>query len=198
VRQEHPAAPDGTFGGDVTYQLQPGSARFADRPVVVVGGGDSATLDALELAEAGSPVTLVHRSEQLRARHDIVARVRLEPRITDLPGWELDAVRGGAGLEQVILVRPATGERRALPACGLVLKISRVPNTAPFRGQVELDRRGFVLTDAGLQTSLAGVFAAGDVVAGAYWRVAYALGQGLLAARSILGYLEGRPGCAAR
>jgi thioredoxin reductase (NADPH) len=88
------------------------------------------------------------------------------------------------------LVRPATGDRRAVPAGGLVVKISRVPCTEPFRGQVELDRRGFVVTDGELRTSCTGVFAAGDVVAGAYWRVAYALGQGMLAARSILLHLE--------
>src|SRR5262249_27329644 len=71
-RQELSAAPDGAFGGDVTYQLESRPEQFVGRDVVVIGGGDSATLDALELARAGSGVKLVHRSATLTARDDIV------------------------------------------------------------------------------------------------------------------------------
>jgi thioredoxin reductase (NADPH) len=188
-----PAAPDGAFGGDVTYQLSDPPERFAGRPVAVVGGGDSATLDALALAETASSVLLVHRSERLTARHDIVAQVRAEPRIVDLPGWEVASARGGETLEELELVRPTTGDRQTVAAAGLVVKVSRVPATEVFGSQIELDHRGFVLADGDLRTSRPGVFATGDVVAGAYWRVAYALGQGILAARSILRHLEASP-----
>jgi thioredoxin reductase (NADPH) len=191
-RRELPAAADGSFGGDVTYQLETRPDGFPGRPVLVVGGGDSATLDALELAPTASSVTLVHRSEPLTARRDIVARVRAEPRIVDLPGWEVESLRGDQHLHEAVLVRPSTGERRTVAAGGVVVKVSRVPCTEPYRGQVELDRRGFVVADGDLRTSRAGVFAAGDAVAGAYWRIAHALGQGVLAARSMLRYLEAR------
>jgi len=190
TKQQHPAAPDGAFEGDVTYQLESRPDRFAGRPVIVIGGGDSATLDALELASTAASVMLVHRSGALTARRDIVARVRAEPRVMDLPGWEVESVRGASQLEEAVLVQPATGARRTVAVQGLVIKMSRDPNTAAFHGQIELDHRGFVIADSELQTSRPGVFAAGDVVAGAYWRVAYALGQGILAARSILRYLE--------
>jgi thioredoxin reductase len=70
------------------------------------------------------------------------------------------------------------------------VKISRDPRTAPFRGQIELDGRGAVIVDEALKASRPGVFAAGDVVAGAYWRVAAAVGQGSVAARSILRRVE--------
>jgi thioredoxin reductase (NADPH) len=189
-RQQLPAATDGSFGGDVTYQLETRPDGFLGQPVIVVGGGDSATLDALELAATATSVTLVHRSESLTARRDITARVSAEARIVDLPGWEVESVAGAERLEAATLVHPSTGERRTVPARGLVVKISRVPSTEPYRGQVELDRRGFVVADSELRTSHPGVFAAGDVVAGAYWRVAYALGQGMLAARSMLRFLE--------
>src|SRR5437667_1126702 len=69
--QQLPAAEDGAFGGDVTYQLEERSGRFAGRDVVVIGGGDSGTLDALALAREGSRVWLVHRSDALTARNDI-------------------------------------------------------------------------------------------------------------------------------
>jgi len=191
-RQFLDAAPDGAFGGDITYQLEPVLDSFAGRDVAVIGGGDSGTLDALELARRGSSVKLIHRSQELNARQDILRRLRDEPRIEDLPGWQLEAARGAERLERIVLVRPSTGERHEVPVQGLVVKIARAPNTQLFEGQLELDRSGAVVVDRELRTSRAGVFAVGDVVAGAYPRVAAALGQGSLAARSVLHHLEGR------
>jgi thioredoxin reductase (NADPH) len=190
--QQLPAAPDGAFGGDVTYLLEARPDRFIGREVVVIGGGDSGTLDALELAHAGSMVTLIHRSDALAARHDIIEQVRQEPRIEELAGWELASIEGGDRLEAVSLVRPTDGQRRRLEAGGLVVKIARLPRTDLFRGQAELDRAGGIVVDVDLQTSCTGVFAAGDVVSRAYARIAVAMGQGSLAARSVLRYLDGR------
>jgi thioredoxin reductase (NADPH) len=185
-----PGAIDAAFGGDVTYHVESDPYRFREKPVVVVGGGDSATLDALFLAPIASSVILAHRSEGLTARHDIVARLRAEKRVEDLAGWELESVRGGQHLEEVVLVQSATGDRRTVTAGGLVVKISRDPCTQVFVGQVDVDRRGFVVADGELRTSRPGVFAAGDVVSGAYWRVSNALGHGSLVSRTILRYLQ--------
>jgi len=185
-----PAAADGAFGGDVTYQLGSDLDRFAGRPVVVIGGGDNATLDALALARTGSPVTLVHRAERLSSRPDIAGQLRDDPRITELGGWELDAVGGDDRLEEVALVHLETGGRRSVKANGLVVKIGKAPRTDLFRDQLETDHFGAVVVDGILATSRLGVFAAGDVVAGAYWRIASAIGQGSLAARSVLRHLE--------
>jgi thioredoxin reductase (NADPH) len=185
-----PMAADGAFSGDVTYHLERDPDHFTGRPVVVVGGGDSATLDALFLAPLAASVILAHRSDALSARHDIVARVRAEKRIEDLPGWEVESLRGGDRLEEVDVVHPATGDRRTLAAGGLVVKISRDPCTQPFRDQIDVDRRGFIVVDSELRASRPGVFAAGDVVSGAYWRVSNALGHGSLVSRTILRYLQ--------
>jgi thioredoxin reductase (NADPH) len=192
TRRQLSAAVDGAWGGDVTYQIERQPGRFEGRPVAVIGGGDSATLDALELAGMGSSVTLIHRSGQLTARRDIIENVRKEARIEDLPGWELEAVDGTDHLEGIAIVRPATGERRNLPVSGLVVKISHEPATGVFAGQVELDGQGAVVVDDELRTSRRGVFAAGDVTAGSYPRIATAVGRGVLAARSVLRHLEGR------
>jgi thioredoxin reductase (NADPH) len=191
AHQQLAAAEDGAFGGDVTYLLDDARLRrFAGRDVVVIGGGDSGTLDALELAKAGSKVWLVHRGDELTSRHDIAEQVRGDPRIERLAGWELEALDGTDHLSGVTLVRRADAARRRVEASGLVIKIARVPRTDLFRGQLELDRKGGIVVDAAMRTSREGVFAAGDVVADAYARVAAALGQGSLAARSVLRYLQ--------
>src|SRR5262249_38101719 len=171
-----PAAQDGAYGGDVTYLLEARPGHFVGRNVVVIGGGDSATLDAVELARDGSKVWLVHRSAELTARHDIVERVRDESRIEDLAGWELGALEGGERLEAVVLVRHQDGQRRRVAAGGLVVKIARVPQTDLFRGQLDLDGAGAIVVDRSLQTSRSGGFAAGDAGSGSYPRVAAAVG----------------------
>jgi thioredoxin reductase (NADPH) len=190
--QQLAAAADGAFGGDVTYHVERDLDRFTGRTVIVVGGGDSATLDALALAPIASSVLLAHRSERLTARHDIVVQLEDEQRIEELPGWEVESVHGRGRLEAVVLVRRASGERREVPAGGLVVKISRDPCTEVFRGQIDVDRRGFIVAEDDLSTSCPGVFAAGDVVSGAYWRVSHALGHGSLVSRTILRYLQDR------
>jgi thioredoxin reductase (NADPH) len=191
AHQQLAGAEDGAFGGDVTSLLEARSGRVVGRDVVVIGGGDSAALDALELAREGSKVWLVHRSDALTARHDIVEQVRREKRIEQLARWELESVDGSDRLEGVTLVRRADGARRHLETGGLVVKIARVPRTDLVRGQLELNRKGAIIVDPTMHTSCDGVFAAGDVVAGAYARVAAALGQGSVAARSVLRYLQG-------
>jgi len=192
TRRQLRAAPDGACGGDVTYRVEGRTGRFAGRPVAVVGGGDSAVLDALELAGAGSPVLLLHRSEHLTARLDLVRDLRKQRLIEDLPGWEIEAVHGTDHLERIDISCRRTGERRSVAVNGVVVKISYGPATEVFAGQLELDARGAVVVDDRLRTSCSGVFAAGDVTAGSYPRIATALGQGALAARSVLRHLEGR------
>ena len=189
-RRELEAAPDGSFGGDVTYLVEPHVEDFAGRPAAVFGGGDSAVLDALALADTGSSVFLVHRSPQLTARGDIVGRLRSQPRITEMSGWTLERLIGVDHLEGVAVSNGTTGERRQLGIERVVLKLGREPTVGLVHGQVELGRRGGVVVDASLRTSHPRAFAAGDVVEGAYERIATATGQGSLAARSILNSLQ--------
>ncbi|HEV3265234.1 MAG TPA: NAD(P)/FAD-dependent oxidoreductase [Acidimicrobiales bacterium] len=189
-RRELENAPDGSFGGDVTYLVEPHLARFAGRPMAVFGGGDSALLDALELAGTGSVVTLIHRSPGLTARADVVERLRSEDRITEMAGWTLGALVGSDHLEALRILEPSTGEHRQLEVAGVVLKLGRAPSVDLVRDQLDLGRHGGIAVDGDLRTSDPRTFAAGDVVEGAYARIATAVGQGSLAARTILNYLE--------
>jgi thioredoxin reductase (NADPH) len=189
-RRELDDAPEGSFGGDVTYLVEPHLARFAGLPMAVLGGGDSAALDALALAEAGSAVTLVHRSPDLTARRDVAERVRSEGRITEMGGWALQRLIGSDHLEAIDVSNPSSGEHRRLDVRGIVLKLGREKTVDLVRGQLDLGGHGGIVVDAGLRTSDPRTFAAGDVVEGAYERIATAVGQGSLAARSILHSLE--------
>jgi NADH-dependent peroxiredoxin subunit F len=186
------AAPDGAFGGDITYQLESDPGHFSGSMAAVIGGGDSGVLDALALAADGATVTLIHRSPALSARDDVIADLRAASRIIELAGWDLDATHGSDRLESIDVVRPDTGERQTLAVNRLVVKAGRQPNTAFLNGQLDLDHAGAIQVDGNLQTSRGGIFAAGDIVSGAYPRVAAAIGQGSLAARSVLRFLQGR------
>jgi thioredoxin reductase (NADPH) len=189
-RREMAVAPEGALGGDVTYLVEPRIEHFTGRPAVVVGGGDSAVLDALALAETGSAVTLMRRSAVLTARHDLVDRVRSDARITELAGWEIESLAGSERLDGVTVRSTSGGELRHLEVHRLVLKLGRAPCTELVRDQLRLGRRGGIVVDADLRTSHPRTFAAGDVVDGAYERVATAAGQGSLAARSVLRSLD--------
>lgn len=189
-RRELENAPEGSFGGDVTYLIEPHLARFASRPMAVIGGGDSATLDALALAGTGSAVTLLHRLPHLTARRDLVDRVRSEGRITELAGWTLDELVGSDHLEGVKASDRTTGEHRELGVHGVVLKLGREKQVGLVRDQLELGIHGGITVDEDLRTSHPRTFAVGDVVEGAYERIATAIGQGALAARSILHFVE--------
>ena len=191
-RRELEQAPDGSFGGNVTYLVEPHLAGFAGLPMAVFGGGDSAVLDALALADEGSPVTLVHRSPHLTARRDLVERIRSQGLITEMAGWNLDALIGSDDLQGVEVSNRRTGERRRIDVNGVVLKLGREPCVDLVRGQLDLGAHGGIVVDADLRTSDPRTFAAGDVVEGAYERISTAIGQGSLAARSILGFLEPR------
>jgi thioredoxin reductase (NADPH) len=192
-RRELDNTPEGSFGGDVTYLVEPHLARFAGQPMLVIGGGDSAVLDALALAEAGSPVTLLHRSPRLHARQDLLERLRSESHVAEMAGWTLDTLVGSDRLAGAEVSQPGTGEHRRLDVGGVVLKLGREPSVELVRGQMDLGAHGGIVVDAELRTSHPRAFAAGDVVDGAYERIATAVGQGSLAARSILNHLRSDP-----
>ncbi len=152
--------------------------RLRDRPAAVVGGGDAAFENALILAAAGCPVTLIARGTP-RARKEFQARVAAEPRIRVLENTRVEAIAGGDHVEALVLAGPAGESRLAVE--GVVIKVGEVPNTEWCRDAVELDGDGFVRVDARFRTSRVRAWAAGDVVRPRVPSIAVAIGTAALA-----------------
>jgi thioredoxin reductase (NADPH) len=189
-------------GAGVYYAATDLEARVCDgTSVVVVGGGNSAGQAAIYLGQSNCSVTIAIRREDLRQSMSqyLIERIEADPRIELLTGVEVQGLAGGERLEQVTLNHKATDRQRTVPCSGLFCFIGARPETAWLGDGVLLDRAGFVLTDRQLpeslaagvapalpfETSLPGVFAAGDVRHGSMKRVAAAVGEGSSAVRSV-------------
>lgn len=166
---------------------------FRNKPLVVVGGGDSACEEALYLTRFASAVYLVHRRDQLRASKIMAERVLSNPKI--VPVWNcvvpeiLDVAQGR--VTGVRLRNVKTGAESVLECAGVFIAIGHVPNTEVFRSQLEMDDAGYIITRNGVRTNVPGVFAAGDCVDKIYRQAVTAAGMGCAAAIEAERYLTG-------
>jgi thioredoxin reductase (NADPH) len=168
---------------------------FRNKPIAVVGGGDSAMEEAIYLTKFASKVTVIHRRDTLRAskimqdkafRNDKIEFV-WNAEVVDVKDVEQSAVNA-------IVVRDVnTGEEHEREVEGLFIAIGHVPNTALFQGQLDLDANGYIVTHSGTRTSVPGVFAAGDVQDHIYRQAVTAAGSGCMAAIDAERFLEGIP-----
>lgn len=166
-------------------------AFYRNQPVAVVGGGDSAAEESLYLARLCSQVTLIHRRGELRASRIMSARVMSHPKISVLWDTVVTEVRDLARNEVtgLLLRNVKTGAESELAVNGLFLAIGHQPNSEPFRGQVAVDGKGFVMATQ-TRTNAAGVFAAGDVQDPTYKQAVSAAGSGCVAALEVERYLN--------
>ena len=165
---------------------------FRDKPIVVVGGGDSAMEEAIFLTKFASQVTVLHRRDQLRASKIMQDKAFANPKITFEWNTELVEV---TDVEQgvvtsVVLRSRETGETKALPVEGVFVAIGHTPNTGLFEGQLELDDNGYIVAGTGTETNVQGVFACGDVQDHVYRQAITAAGTGCMAAIDAERYLE--------
>jgi len=163
---------------------------FRNRPLYVIGGGDSAMEEATFLAKYGSKVVIVHRRDELRASRIMQKRAIEHPKVEILYSHAISEALGGDGLEQLRLKDLKTGEERLVEAAGLFFAIGHKPNTDFLGGQLDLDETGYVLTAAdSTVTSVEGVFAAGDVQDKKYRQAITAAGSGCMAAIEVEHFL---------
>ena len=170
-------------GRGVSWCATCDGAFFRDKPIAVIGGGDSAVEEATFLTRFASRVTLVHRRDELRASKAMVSRAEKDPKLDFAWNSVVESVNGNARVESVTLRDTVTGETRRLEVSGVFVAIGHDPRSALVKGQVELDEAGYVKVVAGSQaTNLPGVFACGDLVDHTYRQAITAAGSGCRAA----------------
>ena len=163
---------------------------FRGKRVVVVGGGNTAVEEALYLTHHASEVVLVHRRDSLRAERILQQRLLANPKVRVKWNRAVQEILGERSVEGVRLRDTVTGAEEVHPTDGVFVAIGHTPVTEPFRGQVALDAEGYVLTEPGTtRTSVAGVFAAGDVQDRVWRQAVTAAGTGCMAALEAEKYL---------
>lgn len=165
---------------------------FRNQVLVVVGGGDTAIEEATHLAKFGSKVVLIHRRGELRASKAMQKRLQSNPKIEVLWHSVVEEALGQGSLSAIRVRNVQTSETQVIDCRGLFYAIGHVPNTSFLAGQLELDETGYILTKPGTtQTSVVGVFAAGDVQ-DKRWRQAITVaGTGCMSALEAEAFLAG-------
>lgn len=169
-------------GRGVSYCATCDGWFFKGKEVVVVGGGDSALEEGLFLTRYANRVTIVHRRQELRAGKILLERAKQNPKVSFLYDNVVDSIQGGAAVDEVLLRDLRTGQRTTLKTQGVFIFIGHDPNSDIFRGQLEMDPRGYLTVDSHMRTSVPGVFAAGEIVDPVFRQVATSSGAGVVAA----------------
>jgi thioredoxin reductase (NADPH) len=178
------------LGKGVSYCATCDGYMFKNKPVAVVGGGDTALSDALELAQHSSEVYLIHRRDQLRASKVLQDRAFAEPKLKFIWDSAVERISGEPFLKTLHLKNLKTGNRAELNVSGLFVAVGVSPNSDIFHGAVELDDNGLIVTDLNMATSIRGIFAAGDIRSRSPRQVVAAVGDGATAAMAAFKYLK--------
>jgi thioredoxin reductase (NADPH) len=165
---------------------------FRNLDVAVVGGGDTAITDALELSEHASKVYVIHRRDQLRAGHVLQRLALAHPKLKPIWDTVVDEITGESKVSGLRLRNVRTGEISDLKVAGVFVAIGLEPNSQRFAGIVELDKTGLIKTNESMATSAPGIFAVGDIRKNSARQVASAVGDGATAALSAFKYLHER------
>ncbi len=149
-------------GRGVSYCATCDGFFFRNKEIAVVGGGDSALQEALFLTKFASRVHIIHRRDQLRAQKILQDRARANDRIRFVWNSVVKEIKGSGKVESLVLENVQTRAQSELPVQGIFVYIGHLPNTALFKGQLEMDEEGYLKVDARLHTNIPGVFAAGE------------------------------------
>ncbi len=176
-------------GRGVSYCATCDGYFFRGKEIMIVGGGDSALEEGLFLTKFASRVTVIHRRDTLRAGAILQKRARENPKMSFIWNSVVTAIVGAQKVEGVRVCNRATGEERVISTEGIFVYIGHQPNTALFKGQLEMDEHGYVITDKQMRTNVPGVFAAGEVTDSRFRQVITSAGMGAAAAIEVEKYL---------
>ena len=177
------------LGRGVSYCATCDGAFFRDYPVAVVGGGESAVKEALYLADIASKVYLIHRREEFRASPDSVDKMRKNPKIEPRLNRVIKRIEGDTIMRRVILQDVQSEAEEVLEVEGLFVSIGLVAATEFVTGLINTED-GYIITDDHMQTSVEGIFAAGDIRAKRTRQIATAVGDGAMAGMAVTEYLK--------
>lgn len=177
-------------GRGVSYCATCDGWFFKDKKVAVVGGGDSALEEGLFLTRYASSVTIIHRRHELRAGALLQKRAHENPKISFIWNTVVEEIKGEDAVSGLKLKDVKTGETRELAIDGVFIFIGHSPNTELFRDWLKLDEKGYIRIDQNMQTSVAGVYAAGEVADSRYRQVVISAGMGAAAAIEATRFLE--------
>ena len=177
-------------GAGVSYCATCDGAFFRGRTVAVVGGGDAALEDAIFLARMCEKVYIVHRRDKLRGAKRLQERLQALENIEFVWNSETVAIEGNAQVEALRLRQTKTGEERRLDVDGVIIAVGIAPESELYAGQLELDEQGYIRADESGQTSVPGVFAAGDVRTKALRQILTAASDGANCVASAERYLQ--------
>jgi thioredoxin reductase (NADPH) len=183
---------DDFIGAGVHFCATCDGPFYRGKEVLVVGGGNSAGEESIFLTKFASKVTIVTRDPDLTASQIVAEKVRENPQIEVITNTTAAEFKGKDRLQTVVLKNTQTGELSEMQVGGVFVFIGLTPNTALVKGLVEMDQWGFILTDAALQSSVPGIFAAGDCRGGSTKQAASAAGEGAAAALGIRRFLQDR------
>lgn len=177
-------------GHGVSYCATCDGFLFRDREVAVVGGGDTAITDALELTRHVSKVYVIHRRDQLRAAKVLRERAFAQPKLEFIWTTVVEEILGEKLLSGLELRNVKTGQHSILEVAGVFVAVGLMPNSQSFFKIVDLDDAGYIITDETMATSAPGVFAAGDIRRNSPRQVSAAVGDGVTAAMSAFKYVQ--------
>lgn len=177
-------------GKGVSYCATCDGWFFKGKEVAVVGGGDSALEEALFLTRFATKVTVIHRRDAFRAGAILQKRLRENEKIATILDTVVESVIGEEKVKGLKLHNVKTGEKSDFACDGAFIFIGHSPNTQLYQGQLEMDERGYLKIDPKMQTSVPGVFAAGEVADSTYKQVVTSAGMGAAAAIQALHFLE--------
>jgi thioredoxin reductase (NADPH) len=181
-------------GRGVSYCATCDGWFFKDKKVVVVGGGDSALEEALFITRYASSVTIIHRRDEFRAGAILQKRAKEHPKVDFILNTVVTEVLGTDKLEAVRLKNIKTGDETIYETDGLFIFIGHTPNTEMFKGQLEMSDLGYIKINERMETSVPGVFAAGEAADPHFRQVVTSAGMGAAAAIQATRFLEAEEG----